>query len=304
MASNIPYGIGRIKVWMSQLVGILGISQGGTGASTLTNKGLLVAGTSSVTTIAPSVTNGSVLVSDGTQWLAAGAASVLGSVIGSDISFRASNVTGTVAVANGGTGRTTTQSGVLKGDFTVAAFGSGGNVLTSTGAGASFSAIDLTGGSTVLNGPLPATLGGTGQLTFNTGQMFYAATSTPPSLTALNIGTAGQVLSVVSTHPAWTTLVPFKYQFEPGTASSVSEVVELGTSGSALTLPSAPATGTIMFIKDTTNTAAGSPHTITRGGTDLIESGGGTATTYSLNTNMGCVGLCYNGGTWMIISKF
>lgn len=96
--------------------------------------------------------------------------SIAGSKISGNISGNAANVTGTVAVANGGTGATTlTSNGVLLGNGTSAvsaATGSADQVLRVPGAGGApaFGAIDLTKAAAV-TGALPIGNGGTGATT-------------------------------------------------------------------------------------------------------------------------------------------
>ena len=101
----------------SGVQGTLPVSNGGTGVSALTSNNVIIgAGTSSVTFVAPS-TSGNVLTSNGTTWTSAtpiaapiGVTSFNGSTTGltpNTATTGAITLGGTLAVANGGTGVTT-----------------------------------------------------------------------------------------------------------------------------------------------------------------------------------------------------
>ena len=107
---------------------------------------------------------------------------------------------GTLAVANGGTGVTTST-------------GSGNNVLSTSptlvtpilGTPTSATLTNATGLplSTGVTGTLPAANGGTAQSTYATGDIIYASASN--TLSKLAVGTTGQVLTVASGAPTWST---------------------------------------------------------------------------------------------------
>jgi hypothetical protein len=148
----------------------------------------------------------------------------------------AANVTGTVAIANGGTGQNTkanafnalspitTTGDIIIGTGTNASsrlgIGTAGYVLTSTGTTATWQAStggvtsfqtslsgltpsSSTGGAITLAGTLGATSGGTSQSTYTTGDILYASASN--TLSKLGIGTSGQVLTISGGVPAWGT---------------------------------------------------------------------------------------------------
>lgn len=172
------------------LAGTLGVANGGTGATTLT--GILKGnGTSAVTA-----------ATAGTDYV----------LPSGNITGTASNVTGVVAAANGGTG----QSSYTIGDILYASTASAlskltavatGNALISGGAGAapSWGKIGLT---THVIDTLPAANGGTGQSSYTLGDILYASGSTAVSKLAGNTTATKQFLSqtgtgTVSAAPAW-----------------------------------------------------------------------------------------------------
>jgi hypothetical protein len=127
------------------VTGTLPVANGGTGAATLTaNNVLLGNGTSAPLTVAPG-TSGNVLTSNGTTWTSAalpssGVLSVTASAPLASSGGATPNIsfTGTLAVANGGTGQTSlTANNVLLGNGTsgvqAVAPSTSGNVLTSNG---------------------------------------------------------------------------------------------------------------------------------------------------------------------------
>jgi hypothetical protein len=107
---------------------------------------------------------------------------------------------GTLAVANGGTGVTTST-------------GSGSNVLSTSptlvtpvlGTPTSATLTNATGLplSSGVTGTLPAANGGTAQSTYATGDILYASAAN--TLSKLAVGTTGQVLTVAAGAPSWAT---------------------------------------------------------------------------------------------------
>jgi hypothetical protein len=130
-------------------------------------------------------------------------AAVAGSKVSGNISGNAANVTGTVAVANGGTGATTlTANNVLLGNGTNAlqavAPGTSGNVLTSNG---------TTWASTAPSGGLP-----TGTVS---GEMLYW-NSTDAAWVKVSAGSNGQNLTFYNGAPIW--IGAFSYSYAGATA--------------------------------------------------------------------------------------
>jgi len=119
----------------------------------------------------------------------------------------ASSLSGTVPVANGGTGLTTYAVGDLlyaSGTTTLSRLAdvATGNVLLSGGVGVapSWGQVSLT---TAVTGTLPATNGGTGQSSYTVGDLLYASSTT--ALSRLSDVATGSVLvsGGTSTAPAW-----------------------------------------------------------------------------------------------------
>jgi hypothetical protein len=162
------------------VTGTLPVANGGTGAATLTaNNVLLGNGTSALQVVAPG-TSGNVLTSNGTTWTSAALPVSVASVTASsplassggttpNISF-----TGVLAVANGGTGQTTTQAAInaLAGATTSGQYlrGNGSNVVMSAIQAADVptlnqnttgTAANVTGTVAVVNGGTGATDAGT-----------------------------------------------------------------------------------------------------------------------------------------------
>jgi hypothetical protein len=130
----------------------------------------------------------------------------------------ASNVTGTVAIANGGTGETTRQAAIdaLAGAVTSGQYlrGNGTDVVMSAIQAADVPTLNqnTTGTASNVTGTVAIANGGTGQTTataaFNalnpmttTGDIIYEASATTAA--RLPIGSTGQVLTVASGLPAW-----------------------------------------------------------------------------------------------------
>lgn len=130
----------------------------------------------------------------------------------------ASNVTGTVAIANGGTGQTTRQNAMdaLAGAVTSGQYlrGNGTDVVMSAIQAADVPTLNqnTTGTASNVTGTVAIANGGTGQTTataaFNalnpmttTGDILYEAS--PTTAARLGIGSTGQLLTVVGGLPAW-----------------------------------------------------------------------------------------------------
>ena len=176
------------------------------------------------------------------------ALSLPGLQVSGNISGNAANVTGTVAIGNGGTGQTTASAAfnalspiTSTGDLilgngvnsaTRLAIGTNGYVLTSNGTTASWQAstggvtsfqTSLSGltpntattGAVTLAGTLGATSGGTGFSTYATGDLIYASAAN--TLSKLTAGTNGYVLTLASGVPTWAASTGGVTSFSAGT---------------------------------------------------------------------------------------
>ena len=204
--------------------GTLAATNGGTGASTTTVGDLLYGSASDTWTklAGNTTTTRKYLVS-------VGSGSAATAPEWDQIDISGTDITGTLAATNGGTGTATTTAGdILYGGTTSntwakLAAGTAGQLLQTNGAAApswvnaptftgvsSFSA-GTTGltpnssstGAVTLGGTLDAGYGGTGQSTYTIGDILYASAAT--TLSKLSAGTAGQVLSAngAASNPTW-----------------------------------------------------------------------------------------------------
>ena len=202
------------------LGGTLGIANGGTGYTTAENafnalaptttRGDLIYRTASTNARLPVGTSGQVLISTGVD------------PIWGQVSLTA-GVTGTLPIANGGTGQTTASAAfnalaptTTRGDLIYRTgstnarlpVGTNGQVLISTGVDPIWGQVSLTAGVT---GTLPIANGGTGQTTASAafdalaptttrGDMIYRTGSTNARLP---VGTSGQILMSSGLDPIW-----------------------------------------------------------------------------------------------------
>lgn len=210
----------------------------------------------------------------------------------------ASQVTGTLPIANGGTGATTSTAAINA--LLPSQSGNSGRYLTTNGTNTSWATV--TGGVTSVTassplassggttpnisftGTLGATNGGTAQSTWTTGDLLYASGSN--TLTKRAIGTTGQVLTVSAGVPTWATLTAGDVT---GAANSVDNGVVLfsGTGGKTLK-SSAAQDGFIYGVR--IGRGVGGISTNTALGSFVLNSN----TTGNSNTAVGYQSLAYN----------
>jgi len=181
-------------------------------------------------------------------------------------------VTGTLPVANGGTGAATlTDHGVIVGSGTAAltalAVGTNGQALLgSTGADPTWGQVDLT---TTVTGILPVANGGTGTSTFTDHGVLVGSGASSP--TALTVGTDGQVLlGSTGADPVFATLVSSgsTISFTPGAGSLNLETA--GTIAGSFPTDSGTATPAVGALT-------------VSGGTNINTSGAAAAVTVNLD---------------------
>jgi hypothetical protein len=259
--------------------GTIAADRGGTGQNTYVIGDILFASSTSALSRLAGVATGNALISGGV-----GTAPSYGKI------GLTTHVSGTLPIANGGTGLTAYVTGDIvfaSATNTLAPLSSiaTGNALLSGGVGATpfYGKVGLT---THISGTLAIGNGGTNITTYATGDILYASAAN--TLSKLTVGGAGQVLTVVGGVPAW-------QNASAGFANPMTAVGDLiygGTSGSATRL--APNTSTtIAFLSQTgTGSAGQAPVWTTSTGTGNVVlstspglSGTPTAPTASDGTN-------------------
>jgi hypothetical protein len=204
-------------------------------------------------------------------------------------------VTGTLAVANGGTGVTTST-------------GSGNNVLSNSptlvtpalGTPASGVLTNATGLplSTGVTGTLAVGNGGTGTTTLTANNVILGNGTSAVQVVAP--GTTGNVLT--SNGTTWVSSAPSGGSYTVKTSAytaSAGDNILANTSGGSftITLPASPATGAAVKIADSGNAFQLYPLTIARNGNTIMS----LAEDMFVSINRVSFGLVYNGSTWRII---
>lgn len=137
------------------------------------------------------------------------------------------------------------------------AIGGAATVLHGGASAPSYSAVSLTAD---VSGLLPIANGGLGNATYVGGDMLYASATN--TLTRRAIGTAGQILTVVSGTPQWNAALSYSHTiFTPTTGGTVSLINNqyniINPSGALLALtvnlPSSPSNNDVVYIKFTQN---------------------------------------------------
>ncbi len=305
------------------LAGTLNVANGGTGSTTLAaNNVLLGNGTSALQAVAPG-SAGNVLTSNGTTWVSS-TPSTGGTVTSVDVSGGTTGLTfsggpvvtsgtitmsGTLGIANGGTGGTTfAANNVLLGNgtssFQAVAPGSAGNVLTSNGTtwvsstpstGGTVTSVAMTVPTGLSISGSPITTSGTLAVTYTTGY------SIPTNASQTNWDTA------YSERLQWdggsTNLVASTGRTSLGATTLGSNLFTI-TNPSAVTFPRFNADNTVSALDASTfrsaigaGTGSGSVTSIdVSGGTTGLTTSGGPVTSSGTITLAGTLNVA-NGGT-------
>jgi len=304
----------NIAIAGSQITsGTVAIVNGGTGANS--QQGAMNA-------LAGATTSGSFLRGNGTNVSMSTIQAADVPTLNQNTTGNAANVTGTVAIANGGTGQNTkanafnalspitTTGDIIIGTGTNASsrlgIGTAGYVLTSTGTTATWQAStggvtsfqtslsgltpsSSTGGAITLAGTLGPTSGGTNQTSYTKGDILYSSATN--TLSKLGIGTANQILTVDATG------VPYWAANSGGAPTNASYVV-LGLDGT-LTNERVLSAGSNITITD--NGAGGTLVISSSGGSGGLPNlnGGSSDANYGGDTNNANLStlLVYDGGT-------
>lgn len=192
----------------------------------------------------------------------------------------ASNVTGTVAIANGGTGQTTRQAAIdaLAGAVTAGFYlrGDGTDVVMSAIQAADVPTLNqnTTGTASNVTGTVAVANGGTGQTSYTDGQLLIG-NSTGNTLAKSTL-TAGSGISI--TNGAGSITIAASGGGGSGTVTSVA--AGAGMSFTTITTSGSVAMGTPSTLTNTTtNSASGTTHTHELSG-ELVESTGGSPLFY------------------------
>lgn len=174
----------------TQASGTLALGNGGTGATSQQG---------AINSLAGAVTSGQYLRGNGTNVLMSAIQVADVPTLNQNTTGTASNVTGTVAIANGGTGQTTANAALnalLPSQSTQS-----GKYLKTDGTNASWDQLDIS--TADITGTLLTSNGGTGLSTYTAGDTVYYASGT--SLTKLAIGAANRVMTSSGSAPQWVT---------------------------------------------------------------------------------------------------
>lgn len=269
------------------LAGVLDVANGGTGQTTAQ---------AAMNAFAGATTSGQYLRGNGTNVVMSAIQAADVPTLNQNTTGTASNVTGIVAVANGGTGLSALGTGVTTAlgtnVGTAGAFVVNGGALGTPASGSLSNCIGLSL-TTGVTGTLPTGSGGTGITGYTAGDLLYATNAT--TLSKLGIGTNGYVLTVSGGVPTWAvaggltgftnTATPFNTALGSGAGTAI-------TSGTQNTI--------IGYNAGNTQTTASS--------NTLVGYQAGSNVTGSLNTFIGtqagnsataftgqyCVGIGYN----------
>jgi hypothetical protein len=185
----------------SSITGTLAVGDGGTGATTLTDGGILLGSGTGAVTATAQPTNGQLLV--GSTGVDPVLATLSGTASEIDITNGAGSITVGISASYVGQTSITTlgtiTTGTWNGTVIGAAYG-GTGIDTSSSTGVPY----VSSGTWATEASLDETRGGTGQTSYATGEILYASASN--TLSKLTAGTLTQQLTVdASGLPSWST---------------------------------------------------------------------------------------------------
>lgn len=181
---------------------------------------------------------------------------------------------------------------------TTIATGTSGQALVSAGAG-----------SDPAFGTLGVSGGGTGDTSFTPYAVITGGTtSTNPLQSVASVGTAGQVLTsngagalptFQSGSAVFLTITSVNSAASPYTVLTADEYIKVDCSGGPVTLnlPNGPATGRVIYIKDSTGSAATNNITVTTVGGAVNIDG---STSYVISTNYEAINLIFDGSAYEV----
>lgn len=205
------------------LAGTLAIANGGSGQTTAQ---------AAMDSFAGAVTSGFYLRGNGTNVLMSGIQVADVPTLNQNTTGTASNVTGIVAIANGGTGQTTANTALNA--LLPAQTGNATKYLQTDGTNATWDAISLS--TADITGVLPTANGGTGLSAFTANQVFYAS-STSAIAQSANLTFNGTTLTVADLTDSSLTAGRVTYA---GTSGNLVDNANLTFNGTALTLGGNP----------------------------------------------------------------
>jgi hypothetical protein len=181
----------------------------------------------------------------------------------------------------------------------------GGTEATSAGAARTSLGIAVVGANaditsfSGLTTALAATKGGTGHLSWTAGDLVVSTGSNALGALPTSAGQNGKILGIAAGVPAWiddpVETIATNLVSSSGTAQAGFNGVDSTSGVITMTLPTAPAAGTLIEVKKTDVSA--NAVSVARGGSSLIDG----ATAFSIPEQYQSVTLTYDGTNWLII---
>ena len=281
--------------------GTLVVANGGTGATSLTDGGIVLGSGTAAVTVTAQPTNGQLLIGS------TGVDPVLATLASADSSVTITNGAGTINLAVNAA-----ASGAVV-DFLP---DSGTSPVVPDGTGS----VTITGGTTGLtfvgglnsltqSGTLVVANGGTGNTTFTAYSVICAGTTATGAFQNVSgLGTAGQALTSngAAALPTWQdvamptlTITSIDNTDSPYTVLAADQFIAADVATAVITvrLPNTTDTGRVIYIKDSEGNAGTNNITLTTpGGTVTIDG----VTSYAMNTNYQSVSVVWTGTEYLI----